>query len=123
MNLKFRAVHIVSGIKYFEFGNIDSGTLLFEDGDTLPLDQCEIEQFTGCYDKNHKELYLNDIIEITEHTDENNNIIPTARYQIDWNCPFFVAINNKGDVEEIGEINQNITTLLGNIHDDIFKEK
>jgi hypothetical protein len=120
MIYKFRSFHPKLGLKYFEFKDINASYLLFNTF-WISIEDCEIEQFTGCYDKEGKELYFNDIIEIDEHKD-NKFIIPKMQYQIIWDPPFFLAMNNQQNFEEIDEEQQKYITLLSNIHDDKFKK-
>jgi hypothetical protein len=116
MTYKFRAVHPISGIKYFTMYQIDGGSLLFDDGDWRCINECEIEQFTGCFDKDNKELYFNDIIEIKKHY-EGDCLIPTLKYKIIWDPPFFMSLNGDDNYSEIDYSNQQNITLLGNIHE------
>ena len=60
--IKFRAYHPDSGMKYFTFNQIKRGTVLFDDGDWRPLNDCQVMQFTGRHDKNGKEIYEGDIL-------------------------------------------------------------
>jgi hypothetical protein len=63
--IKFRAWHPTSGMTYFDLSHIDAGSVLFGDGDWRPLydGTCEVMQYIGIEDKNHKGIYEGDIVE------------------------------------------------------------
>jgi uncharacterized phage protein (TIGR01671 family) len=66
-SIKFRAHHPDSGMKYFILNQVDGGAILFDDGDWRRLNDCEVMQFTGIYDKNGKEIYEGDVVKLGDN--------------------------------------------------------
>ena len=58
--IKFRAFHHTSGMRFFTPDQVDAGAVLFDDGDWRYLRYCEVMQYTGLKDKDGIEIYEGD---------------------------------------------------------------
>ena len=89
--IKFRAWHITSGMATFTMNDLYNfeaegarkSYVCFPDGDIHKLDDVEVMQFTGLYDKNGKEIYEGDII-VTEAYPFFDNQQPNYRGVVEW---------------------------------------
>lgn len=80
------------------------------------VDLASVGQFTGLYDKNNKEIYENDIIELTEKMiDGNGKKIYVGKVLYEKGCFHFRM--DKINLIILGYVDKKQIKIIGNIHD------
>lgn len=80
------------------------------------VDLASVGQFTGLYDKNNKEIYENDIIELTEKMiDGNGKTKYVGKVLYEKGCFHFRM--DKINLIILGYVDKKQIKIIGNIHD------
>lgn len=113
--IKFRGRRLDNG--QWLFGSLvilNGRTFIFDEAERAEVTQVTVGQYTGLKDKNGKEIYEGDVMEIPE-TDFNARIVGTVVYEDD--C-FLIKSRYSGGLWGLNwSLRKHDASVIGNIHD------